>query len=88
MCFILSLGEAPATLTLTPTLSTHLFPPSALTSAGIGRPNPRHSPLGKGVNVGFADGHASATPMEPPFYPDVLGKWFGNGYPGCHRSNS
>jgi prepilin-type N-terminal cleavage/methylation domain-containing protein/prepilin-type processing-associated H-X9-DG protein len=73
------MGEAPATLVLTPTQSTHLFPPSALTSAGIGRPNPRHSPLGKGVNVGFADGHSALTRMEPPFYPDVLGKWFGNG---------
>ncbi len=73
------LGEAPATLALTPTQSTHLFPPSAVTSAGIGRPNPRHEPKGAGVNVGYADGHAGLTRMEAPFYPDVLGKWFGNG---------
>ena len=73
------LGEAPATLVLTPTQSTHLFPPSAVTSAGIGRPNPRHEQGGTGVSVGWADGHASVTRMEPPFYPDVLGKWFGNG---------
>ena len=73
------LGEAPATLALTPTQSTHLFPPSALSSAGIGRPNPRHEPLGKGVNVGWADGHASLTRMEAPFYPAPLGQWFGNG---------
>ncbi|NBR84861.1 MAG: prepilin-type N-terminal cleavage/methylation domain-containing protein [Proteobacteria bacterium] len=73
------LGEAPATLALTPTQSTHLFPPSAVTSAGIGRPNPRHSPQGKGVNVGWVDGHSSLTPMEPPFYPAPLGQWFGNG---------
>lgn len=31
------------------------------------------------MSVGWVDGHASVTRMEPPFYPDVLGKWFGNG---------
>ena len=60
------------------TLATHLFPPSSTTTASIGRPNPRHSD-GKGVNVAFADGHAKATAMTEPFYPDVPGKWFGNG---------
>jgi prepilin-type N-terminal cleavage/methylation domain-containing protein/prepilin-type processing-associated H-X9-DG protein len=60
---------------LQPILSTHAFPPSAVSFPGIGRPNPRHS---DGVNVGFMDGHAKWMRMTPPFYPDVPGKWFGN----------
>jgi len=59
-----------------PILSTHAFPPSALTTPGIGRPNPRHS---NGVSVGFMDGHAKWMRVAPPLYPDVPGKWKGNG---------
>jgi prepilin-type N-terminal cleavage/methylation domain-containing protein/prepilin-type processing-associated H-X9-DG protein len=59
-----------------PILSTHDYPPSALSFAGIGRPDPRHS---GGVDVGFMDGHAKWLRMTPPFYPDVPGKWIGNG---------
>jgi prepilin-type N-terminal cleavage/methylation domain-containing protein/prepilin-type processing-associated H-X9-DG protein len=58
-----------------PILSTHVFPPSAPSTPGIGRPNPRHS---TGVNVGFMDGHSKWMKMTPPFYPDVPGKWLGN----------
>ena len=50
-----------------------------MTATGIGRPNPRHSPLGKGVNVGWMDGHSELTRMEAPFYPAPVGQWFGNG---------
>jgi prepilin-type N-terminal cleavage/methylation domain-containing protein/prepilin-type processing-associated H-X9-DG protein len=60
-------------------LSTHMYPPSSQTTSSLGRPNPRHEPVGKGVNVGWADGHAVPMPMIAPFYPDVPGKWFGNG---------
>lgn len=66
---------------LQPTLATHCFPPSAPTFPNIGRPNPRHE-MGGGVpavSVGFIDGHAETTAVEPPFYPDVPGEWFGNG---------
>jgi prepilin-type N-terminal cleavage/methylation domain-containing protein/prepilin-type processing-associated H-X9-DG protein len=61
---------------LLPILSTHAFPPSSRPTPSIGRPNPRHS---EGVNVGFMDGHAKWMKMTPPFYPDVPGKWAGNG---------
>lgn len=71
------LGDAGINDSLQPILSTHLFPPSSPTTATIGRPNPRH--YGNRVSVGFADGHASATLVAAPFYPDVPGKWFGNG---------
>lgn len=73
------IGDAGINDNLGSTLATHLFPPSSLTTASIGRPNPRHSSKGNAVNVAFADGHAKATPMTAPFYPDVPGKWFGNG---------
>ncbi|MBM3841148.1 MAG: hypothetical protein FJ398_24975, partial [Verrucomicrobia bacterium] len=49
-------------------LSTHLMPPSTVQNASLGRPNPRHL-NGRGVNIGFVDGHAAATLIEPPFYP-------------------
>jgi prepilin-type N-terminal cleavage/methylation domain-containing protein/prepilin-type processing-associated H-X9-DG protein len=61
---------------LQPILSTHAFPPSALSTPGIGRPNPRHS---DGLNVGFMDGHVKWMKMTPPFYPNTPGKWTGNG---------
>ena len=61
---------------LQPILSTHVFPPSAVSTPGIGRPNPRHL---DGLSVGFMDGHAKWMKMTPPFYPDVAGKWTGNG---------
>ncbi len=74
------LGESAAgSSLLVPTLSTHLYPPSAVSVSGIGRPNPRHGRGGLGVNVGYIDGHSALTPMNPPFYPDVLGHWWGNG---------
>lgn len=72
------LADAGINDSLEGTLATHLFPPSSTTTPGIGRPNPRHM-NSRGVNVAFADGHAKATLMAPPFYPDVPGKWFGNG---------
>ncbi len=63
-----------------PTLATHAFPPSRLTFANIGRPNPRH---GGGeaptVSVTFVDGHGEHTPVAPPFYPGLPGEWTGNG---------
>lgn len=62
---------------LAPTLSTHAFPPSAMTFPNIGRPNPRHP--SQTLNVAYVDGHSSATTMTPPFYPDVPGQWTGNG---------
>ncbi|MBA4150329.1 MAG: type II secretion system protein [Verrucomicrobia bacterium] len=73
------LADAGINDSLVPILATHLYPPSSTTTSGIGRPNPRHSTSGKGVNVAYADGHAKATPMTAPFYPDVPGKWLGNG---------
>jgi len=63
---------------LVPTLATHLYDPGALFFAGIGRPNPRHGG-GLRLNVGYIDGHSENTKMQPPFYPDVLGRWWGNG---------
>lgn len=73
------MGEAASgSSQLVPTLSTHLYPPSALFFAGIGRPNPRHGG-GLQLNVGYIDGHSENTKMQPPFYPDVLGRWWGNG---------
>jgi prepilin-type N-terminal cleavage/methylation domain-containing protein/prepilin-type processing-associated H-X9-DG protein len=59
-------------------LSTHLMPPSTAQNATLGRPNPRHQD-GKAVNVGFMDGHASATLVTAPFYPGLAGIWLGNG---------
>ncbi len=73
------MGEASSgSSQLVPTLSTHLYPPSALSVSGIGRPNPRHGG-GLRLNVGYIDGHSENTKMEPPFYPAVLGQWWGNG---------
>jgi prepilin-type N-terminal cleavage/methylation domain-containing protein/prepilin-type processing-associated H-X9-DG protein len=66
-----------------PIKSTHVFPPSTQppitqTSAGIGRPNPRHPR--KIVSVGFVDGHVEGRRMEAtePFYPGEPGVWLGN----------
>lgn len=73
-----ALTDAGITDALEPTLATHAFPPSATTFPNIGRPDPRHGG-GSNVSVGFVDGHASTVVMEPPFYPDVPGEWFGNG---------
>ncbi|HEY4417476.1 MAG TPA: prepilin-type N-terminal cleavage/methylation domain-containing protein [Verrucomicrobiae bacterium] len=73
------MGEAASgSSLLVPTLSTHLYPPSALSVSGIGRPNPRHGG-GLRLNVGYIDGHSEITKMQPPFYPAVLGQWWGNG---------
>ena len=60
------------------TLSTHLMPPSAVQTAALGRPNPRHQDE-SAVNVGYIDGHAETTPVAAPFYPGVAGNWMGNG---------
>jgi prepilin-type N-terminal cleavage/methylation domain-containing protein/prepilin-type processing-associated H-X9-DG protein len=74
-----AVADAGITDHLTPTLATHLMPPSRTTTANIGRPNPRHQASGKpAVNVAFVDGHVRTLPMEAPFYPDGPGKWFGN----------
>ncbi len=64
-----------------PTLATHLMPPSATTTANVGRPNPnRHTRSGEAsVSVGFVDGHARSLAIKPPFYPGVPGEWTGNG---------
>ncbi|MEX0887685.1 MAG: prepilin-type N-terminal cleavage/methylation domain-containing protein [Phycisphaeraceae bacterium] len=63
-----------------PTLATHAFPPSTPTFPAIGRPNPRHpAGGGRGVSVGFADGHVESLAMAPPFYPGLPGDWLGNG---------
>ncbi len=59
-------------------LSTHLMPPSTVQNATLGRPNPRHQ-AGRGVNVGYMDGHSAPTLIEPPFYPGLVGVWLGNG---------
>ena len=59
-------------------LSTHLMPPSVVQNATLGRPNPRHQG-GKGVNIGFIDGHAVASLVTAPFYPGLPGAWLGNG---------
>jgi prepilin-type N-terminal cleavage/methylation domain-containing protein len=65
---------------ITPTLATHCFPPSRLTFAGIGRPNPRHmAGGGLGVSATFVDGHAQWNAIEAPFYPGLPGVWTGNG---------
>ena len=61
---------------LTSRVATHLMAPSTTTTTSLCRPNPRH--MG-GVVVAWMDGHAKYTKMAPPFYPDVPGKWFGNG---------
>lgn len=71
-----SLGDGGRNDSFQPRTATHLFPPSATTTGGICRPNPRH--LGA-PNIGWIDGHADLTQMAPPFYPDTLGAWFGNG---------
>ncbi|HTR40046.1 MAG TPA: prepilin-type N-terminal cleavage/methylation domain-containing protein [Pseudomonadales bacterium] len=63
---------------LVPTLATHLYDPAAVSFSGIGRPNPRHGG-GLRLNVGYIDGHSEVTKMQPPFYPAVLGQWWGNG---------
>jgi len=60
-----------------PVTATHLWPPSRLGSGGgESRPVPRHSEF---VTIGFLDGHAKAMKMKPPFYPDTVGVWKGNG---------
>lgn len=70
---------------LEPTLATHLMPPSTLTNGTLARPNPRHGAGGRGtVNIGFVDGHVESRSMEPPFYPDIPGKWTGNGVTNRH----
>jgi prepilin-type N-terminal cleavage/methylation domain-containing protein/prepilin-type processing-associated H-X9-DG protein len=79
------LADAGINDVLAPVLSTHLYPPSALTTPGIGRPNPRHSQ--SSVNVGFVDGHSKTIRMAPPFYPDVVGKWLGNGITDPNDAN-
>jgi prepilin-type processing-associated H-X9-DG protein len=71
-----AIGDAGINDQFQPILSTHLYPPSALSTAGIGRPNPRHA---GGVSVGFIDGHAKWMRVGPPLYPDIPGKWTGNG---------
>lgn len=72
-----AIGDAGIHDSLVPITATHMFPPSATTTSSIGRPNPRHD--GKTLNIAYADGHASATVMQPPFYPGEPGVWFGNG---------
>lgn len=69
---------------LLPRTATHAMPPSTLSNSTLCRPNPRHS---KSVNVAFADGHASATKMIPPFYPNEAGVWLGNGITDPNNPN-
>jgi len=72
------IGDAGLNAPGTYILSTHLMPPSTVQNATLGRPNPRHQD-GKSVNIGFMDGHSSATPVTAPFYPGLAGVWLGNG---------
>jgi prepilin-type N-terminal cleavage/methylation domain-containing protein/prepilin-type processing-associated H-X9-DG protein len=73
------MGEAASgSSQLVPTLATHLYDPDALSFSGIGRPNPRHGGNLR-LNVGYIDGHSEVAKMQPPFYPAILGQWWGNG---------
>lgn len=73
------MGEAASgSSQLLPSLSTQLYPPSKLTTSNMDRPNPRHGKFLL-LNVGYIDGHCAPTKMQPPFYPAVLGQWWGNG---------
>jgi prepilin-type processing-associated H-X9-DG protein/prepilin-type N-terminal cleavage/methylation domain-containing protein len=73
-----ALGDAGINDAREPILSTHLMPPSTMSSAGIGRPNPLRHPR-KLVNVAFVDGHVEGLPMLERFYPGEPGVWTGNG---------
>lgn len=75
-----AVADAGITDALTPTLATHLMPPSRTTTGNIGRPNPRHSAEGQpAANVAFVDGHVRTLPLTEPFYPGAPGEWTGNG---------
>jgi prepilin-type N-terminal cleavage/methylation domain-containing protein/prepilin-type processing-associated H-X9-DG protein len=81
------MGEAASgSSQLVPTLATHLYDPDALSFSGIGRPNPRHG-AGIWLNVGYVDGHSQSTKGQPPFYPAVLGQWWGNGVTDSSDAN-
>ena len=66
--------DAPA---LSPSLATHVWPPSRPATASSTRPNHLRHPK-QMVCVGFADGHAESMPMKPPFYPGPIGSWTPN----------
>jgi prepilin-type N-terminal cleavage/methylation domain-containing protein/prepilin-type processing-associated H-X9-DG protein len=61
---------------LTATFATGMRPPSSMGVSVDTRPVPRHNDL---VTVGWLDGHVKPMPMKPPFYPDRVGVWLGNG---------
>lgn len=83
--YTVAVADAGIKDSLEPTLATHLMPPSTLTNSTLARPNPRHNNRGRpAVSVAFVDGHARLMPIEAPFYPDVPGKWFGNGITDLH----
>jgi len=73
------MGEAASgSSQLLPSLSTQLYPPDKQFVSNMDRPNPRHGRFLM-LNVGYVDGHSEVTKMQPPFYPAVLGQWWGNG---------
>jgi len=56
---------------LTPSLATHMWSPGTPGTASACRPDYTRHP-GRMINVGYADGHAEAQPMKPPFYPGIF----------------
>ena len=61
-----------------PSLATHMWPPGRNATGSSCRPNHARHPK-QTISVGFVDGHGERLPMRDPFYPDVVGKWSGNG---------
>jgi prepilin-type N-terminal cleavage/methylation domain-containing protein len=61
-----------------PSLATHMWSPGRVATSASCRPNHlRHAK--QMISVGFVDGHGERLLMKPPFYPDIVGKWSGNG---------
>ena len=61
-----------------PSLATHMWPPGRAATSASCRPNHLRHPK-QTIATAFVDGHGERLPMKPPFYPDIIGKWSGNG---------
>ena len=61
-----------------PSLATHMWPPGRVATSSSCRPNHLRHPK-QTISVAFVDGHGERMPMKPPFYPDIVGRWSGNG---------
>ena len=69
-----------------PSLATHMWPPGRLATSASCRPNHLRHPK-QTISVGFVDGHGERLPMKPPFYPDIVGRWSGNGVTDANDAN-